>query len=242
MSKILFVVGASSDFGCELIRRYHSEYDIILAHYNSSKEQLEKLSDLIGSKLHLFQADLLDEISTRDMMNSINQLYGMPTHVVYFPAAKFEYTKLQKVEWLDIQKSVDLQVKAAFIIMKTVIPKMIKKNFGRIVFMLTSCTCDNYPPKYLLPYLMSKYMLLGMMKSMASDYSGKNITVNAVSPSMTQTKYLANIPNFIIEQNAINHPLKRLANVNDVVPMIQFFLSDDAGYITGQNVLISGGQ
>lgn len=240
-NKILFIVGASSDFGRELIIRYSNEYDVILAHYNKSKEELEKLQNTIGPKLHLIQADLLDETSTNEMLFLIRERYGIPTHIVHLPADKVEYSKLPKTNWDQIQKAVDLQVKSAYNILQNIIPEMAKQKYGRVVFILTSYTCDNYPPKYMLPYVTSKYMLLGMMKALAADYADKNITINAVSPSMTQTKFLQDIPKFITEQTAASHPLKRLAQVDDVVPMIQFLLSDDAGYITGQNILISGG-
>ena len=74
------------------------------------------------------------------------------------------------------------------------------------------------------------------------DYVDKGITINSVSPSMTQTKFISDIPRLISENTATQHPLKRLADTVDVLPMIQFLLSDETRYITGQNILISGGK
>ncbi len=58
---------------------------------------------------------------------------------------------------------------------------------------------------------------------------------------MIETKFLSNIPDLIIEKNAQDCPMKRNAAISDIVPMIQFLLSENANYITGQNIIISGG-
>lgn len=241
MSKNILITGASSDFGLNFIKRYSSSYDVIIAHFNHSKDELENLKETLGSKLHLVQADLSDENSAQRMIDEIKNMGVDITHILHLPSSNMVYNKLSKLEWCEIQKYVDIQVKSAFLILKEFLPKMAKEKYGHVVLMLTSCTCDVYPPKYNLPYVSSKYMLLGMMKSLAVDFADKNVTINAVSPSMTQTKFLSAIPRFVAEKTADEHPLKRLATVEDIIPMIQFLLSDDAGYITGQNILISGG-
>lgn len=68
------------------------------------------------------------------------------------------------------------------------IPNMAKKKYGRIVFMLTSCTINN-PPKYQSSYVTVKYALLGLMKALAVEYADRGITVNGVSPDMMETKF-----------------------------------------------------
>ena len=75
--------------------------------------------------------------------------------------------------------------------------------------MLSSVTI-NLPPKALVHYTTIKYALLGLVKSLASEYGNKNIQINALSPSMIETKFLENINEKIIEINAHNHPLKRI--------------------------------
>jgi 3-oxoacyl-[acyl-carrier protein] reductase len=58
---------------------------------------------------------------------------------------------------------------------------------------------------------------------------------------MIETKFLDNLPHITIAQSADNNPLKRNATVEDIVPIIQFLLSEKADYITGQNIVVSGG-
>ena len=117
---------------------------------------------------------------------------------------------------------------------------MAKNKYGKILVMLTSCT-TNIPPKYLTSYVTSKYALLGLVKSLANEYSDKGIKINGISPSMIETKFLKNIPELLVQQNAMNSPTGSNLCVDDVIPMFEFLLSDKSNSITGQNIAITNG-
>ena len=121
------------------------------------------------------------------------------------------------------------------------IPSMKKRHYGKIIVMLSICT-RGVPPKFLSSYVVSKYALLGLVKSLSSDYSDKGIQVNAVSPEMIDTKFLDNIPDFVKQQSADSSPLKRNLTVTDVIPAFEFLLSDSSNSITGENFCITGGK
>jgi 3-oxoacyl-[acyl-carrier protein] reductase len=76
---------------------------------------------------------------------------------------------------------------------------------------------------------------------LASEYSDKNIQINAVSPSMIETKFLDNINEKLVELSAYNHPLKRNAQVNEVTPIIKMLTSKESDYMSGVNIPITGG-
>jgi 3-oxoacyl-[acyl-carrier protein] reductase len=97
------------------------------------------------------------------------------------------------------------------------------------------------PPKALAHYTTTKYALLGLMKALAAEYADKHISINAVSPSMTETSFLSGLPVKLIELSAAAHPLKRNASTQDIAPIIKFLLSSDADYIGGANVPVTGG-
>jgi 3-oxoacyl-[acyl-carrier protein] reductase len=79
------------------------------------------------------------------------------------------------------------------------------------------------------------------MKALAGEYAGKKISINAVSPSMANTRFLSGLPQKLIEIVAEQHPLGRNARTEDVVPLIRFLLSEEAGYLTGVNIPVAGG-
>ena len=74
-----------------------------------------------------------------------------------------------------------------------------------------------------------------------SPFVDKNIQINAISPSMVDTKFLENINEKIVEISAYNHPLKRNATVEDITPTIKFLISNESDYMNGINIPITGG-
>jgi 3-oxoacyl-[acyl-carrier protein] reductase len=106
---------------------------------------------------------------------------------------------------------------------------------------MLSSVVINVPPKALTQYTTIKYAMLGLVKSLASEYSDKNIQINAVSPSMVETKFLDNINEKLVELSAYNHPLKRNAQVNEITPIIKMLISKESDYINGVNIPITGG-
>ena len=124
--------------------------------------------------------------------------------------------------------------------MNRFLPKMAKLRKGKVIIILSSYVLG-VPPKALTHYTTIKYALLGLVKSLASEYSDKNIQINAVSPSMIDTKFLDNINEKFVELNAYNHPLKRNATVDDIAPIIKMLISKESDYINGVNIPITGG-
>lgn len=239
--KCLLVLGASSEIGCELINRIHKNYDIIVAHYCTSKEKLEILEKKLGKKLIPMQADFSSETDIRNMTERINLLNILPDHIVYLAAGKFRNIKFAKTSSSAFQNEMSLSVFALIQVLESFIALMVKRGSGKIVVMLSSCTL-NQPPKYISPYVVSKYGLLGLVKALASEYADKGITVNAVSPEMIETKFLSEIPDIIVQKNAQVMPIGRNLKVTDVVPTFEYLLSEGADCVTGQNLAVTAGK
>lgn len=238
--KILFVTGASSDVGCRLIRDAAGSYDTILAHYCHNREGLDEIKKEAGDKLVLFQADFtnLDDVSR--MVSEIESLGYSPDHIVHLPAQKVNPQKFHKTQIEQYTSGFHMSVASIVLILKQFIPKMAKQKYGKILFMLTSFTL-NAPPKYQAPYITAKYALLGLMRDLSREYASKGIMVNGISPDMIETKFLSDMPELVIQQNAENNPMGRNLTVDDVVPSFLYLLSDCADAVTGQNLGITGG-
>lgn len=239
-NKTLLVTGASSDFGMELIRTVEKQYEIILAHYYHENECLKQLKEQLGDKLVLLQADFMDIDSVNKMIGSIRDMGYTPDHIVHFPSPKAVNEKFHKCNWERFSDGIETSLHSIVDILKAFLPQMMKNKYGKIVFMLSAYTMD-VPPKYQAPYVSVKYALLGLMKSLAVEYAEKGIAVNAVSPGMTETKFLAELPELIIQQNAYTNPTKRNLSVEDVIPTFAYLLSDGADAVTGQNVAVTFG-
>lgn len=134
----------------------------------------------------------------------------------------------------------DTQVRSFFFVANAFLSKIVCCKQGKIVAVLS------YAVYWVIPqgqsnYVAVKYALLGMVKALAVEYASKAVQINAVSPSMMETKFLQNISEIVIGKNAMEPPLKRNVTVDDITPAILFLLSNGSDFITRQNYLISGG-
>ncbi len=246
-TKTYLILGASSDLGIELIKKLNeenstsSEKSLYIAHYNSSKERLEAITLNDKSKLICLQCDLSNMNTVDNLITEVKKYTDAPTHIVHLAAEPFHYMKLKEFDRDSLIHSMDIQVCSFAKIMQAFLPIMVKrKQHDKVVIMLTSYV-KGMPPKFMLDYISTKYALLGLLKSLASDYSGKGININAVSPSMIETKFLKNIDERIVQMVAENSPEKRNAKPEDIVPVIQFLLSEAANYMHGVNLSVTNG-
>lgn len=239
--KVLLVLGASSDLGKALVSKIADRYDVVLANYRSNPEFIDEIRISTNTKIIGYQADFTDLDSTQKMIAEIQNDGYQPNHIVHFSADAAVPVKFHKVNWEHFEKSINISLRSFILVLRSFLPGMIKAKKGKVVFMLTSYV-NNMPPKYQSIYVTTKYAMLGLMKSLATDYADKKIQINAVSPEMIETKFLSGISEHIVEQNAANSPLKRNLTVEDVLPTIEFLLSDGSNCITGENIAITGGK
>jgi 3-oxoacyl-[acyl-carrier protein] reductase len=174
------------------------------------------------------------------MIDKIEGEIGIPSKIVHLVSPKTKNIRFKNDDWKNFQLQLNISLGSITIILNRFLPKMAINKNGKIVCMLSSYTIG-VPPKAMSQYVTVKYALLGLMKALASEYASKRITINCLSPSMVNTKFLSDINERIIEFTAESHPLKRIAEVSDLIPSIMLLLSDDSNYINGINLPISGG-
>ena len=240
MSNVYLITGASSDVGIALIRRVLQPEDVVIAQGAGDLSGLAQLCQDYPGQIRTYDVDLTDEAATELFIRDVAANYPLPTHIVHLPALRVINTKFKNFDEERFDKDLSVQVRSAVKICKTFVPKMAKAKRGRVLFMLTSYLLG-MPPKNTAAYVMAKSTLQGLAKSLAADYAGTGVTVNCVMPSMMETKFLADTSDLIVQASAEANPMGRNARVSDVVPAMAFLLSEEAGFITGVTLPITGG-
>ena len=233
------ITGASSDFGMRIIERNFADYEKIIAHYNKNGDRLRSISERYSGKLILKQADLCDNNAVRRMMQELSDEYMLPDHFIHLAAKRIEYKRFRQCTASDFDEELRCSVLSFVEIMSVVLPDMAKKKYGKIAVMLSSCLVSK-PPKFMSTYVVSKYALLGTVLALAEEYSDRGICINAVSPIMTDTGFISQVPQMIIDMNREKNVMKRNLCVDDVIPTIEYLLSTASDRVTGQNLFISG--
>jgi 3-oxoacyl-[acyl-carrier protein] reductase len=153
-----------------------------------------------------------------------------------FPAAKLH--ELTAEAWDEV---LGINLKGTFLTIKACLPAMKVKRKGRIVI-TSSITgpITGYPGWS--HYGASKAGQLGFMHTAAIELAPHNITINAVMPGNIKTEGLDGMGAEYLGQMTASIPMKRLGSVEDIAYAALFFASDEAAYITGQTLVVDGGQ
>lgn len=237
---VYLITGASSDVGAALIERVWREGDTVIAQGAGDLDVLEPLCRRCPGAVHLYDVDLTNADALETFVRDVAARHGAPTHLVHLPALRVVNTKFKNFDEARFERDLSVQVRSAVRLCKAFVPGMAKARQGRVLFMLTSYLLGA-PPKHTAAYLMAKSALQGLAKSLAADYAPFGVTVNCVAPSMMETKFLADTSDLIVQASAEANPMKRNARVEDVVPAMAFLLSEEARFITGVTLPVTGG-
>jgi 3-oxoacyl-[acyl-carrier protein] reductase len=127
----------------------------------------------------------------------------------------------------------------AFLAIQQVMPAMVKERWGRIVNISSIVGQAGNPGQ--ANYVASKAGLIGLTKSLAQELGSRNITVNAVAPGFIDTDMTASLSQELKDTLLGRIPLKRFGSAEDVAAAVRFLASEEAGYITGHVLNVSGG-
>ena len=237
--RVYFITGASSDVGVALLKHLYHENDVFILQGAKDLRVLQAFA-AEHSNVYCLDVDLSDLNNVKDMIAHLQDNFPTPTHFVHLPALRVINTKFKNFDYERYTSDMNIQLQSAILICQALLPKMAKNKFGRVLFMLTSYI-TSVPPKNVTAYLVSKTALAGLARSLAIDFAKDGITVNSVLPSMIETKFLQETSDLIVEASAKANPMGRNATIGDVVPAMAFLLSEEARFITGVELPITGG-
>jgi len=130
-------------------------------------------------------------------------------------------------------------LKGVFLCSREVIKDMAKQRYGRIVNITSVAAFMGNPGQ--ANYSASKAGMVGFTKTVAREYAGRGVTVNAVAPGFIETAMTDVLPENIKEEMKRLIPLGRFGTVEDITKAVIFLASPDSGYITGQVIHVNGG-
>ncbi len=239
---LILITGASSDIGLALIPRLLDtpQPPLVLAHAHQSGERLQSLQSQFPGRIELLHADLSQPAQAASLADDIAARFGAPTGIVHLPALRLTYDRLTRFNWDRFQQDLAIQVQSALILLQRFAPKMSKLPRAKVVFVSSSVT-HGMPPKFMSMYTVAKYAQLGLMRAAAAEYAGTALTINAISPGMIETRFLADIAEVAVQMSAAASPRGRNATPEDILGAIQFLLSPASDSITGIDIPITAG-
>jgi 3-oxoacyl-[acyl-carrier protein] reductase len=234
--KVAIVTGASNGIGRAIAERFAEDGAIVVVNHSKSAEKAQQVVIGIqakGGKAVAFQADMSRVSEARRLVRETAKQFGR-LDILVNNAGRFMPKPLAETTEEDFDQVVALNAKGPYFAMQEA--AMVLKDGGRIVNISTDGTHLSFPGA--TAYLGSKGALEQYTKGLAQELAPRKITVNTVSPGFTETGMMTDQYRQIGIQQS---PLKRLGTPKDIADVVAFIVSDEARWLTGQNIHAGGG-
>lgn len=236
------ITGASRGIGRAVARLFAHEGATVWINYNKSETAAESLAHEIssaGGSCRTIQADVASEQDVARLMQTVTDAGDL--HILINNAGpKILSAPFESLAWSDVAGAFEQIVGSTFRVTRAALPAL-KATRGSIVTILSSAALGRTAHRW-LPYVMGKSALLAMSKNLAQEVGPQGVTVNAISPSMVDTDLVAHVPDRVRRDMVSHTPLRRLATPEDVAGAALLLVSPYASFITGENLLVTGGE
>jgi len=233
-SKKILITGASRGIGKDIaLKSKEKGYEVL-----GTSTTNEGVSSLKENGIHGLQLNLNDKKSVESFNYLLTQEH--PDIAVLVNNAGITrdniVLRMTEEEWMDV---LNINLNGAFKISKTVLKFMLKKRWGRILNITsTSASTGN---RGQANYAAAKAGIEAFSKSLAKEVGSRGITVNAIAPGYIQTDMTKVISEKVKEEILSQIPLSRFGKPEEISQLVDFLISDEASYITGQTIHINGG-
>ena len=237
-SRVALVTGANKGIGNEILKLLSANGYTVVGTSRSS-EGVSIIEKSLASKAGCgLIFDVTNKDATASLNSKIKEKYGNVSILVNNAGITMDNLLIRMTdnEWNDV---IETNLSSVYRITKEFIKDMMKDRYGRVINIGSVVGMSGNAGQ--TNYSATKSALLGFTKSLAKEVASRNITVNTVSPGFIDTDMTKKLKDSQKDALMSSIPLGRMGSTEELAHVVQFLASDEASYITGENINVNGG-
>lgn len=238
--RVVIVTGASRGIGREIASSFGRAGAVVACVATSVKGAQATANEITasGGKAHAYACDVSKSSDVEELFKALVEDLGTPAVIVNNAGITRDtlILRMSEDDWDQVQ---DVNLKGAFLMIRAASKLMMKARYGRIVNLTSVIGLGGGAGQ--ANYAAAKAGIVGLTKSVAKEFGSRNITCNAIAPGFIETDMTQKLPEEFREFVKKNAPAGRLGTPTDIAPVVLFFASEEAAYITGQVLVVDGG-
>ncbi len=241
MNKVALITGGNGGIGKAIsIKLAKQGYDIVINYYSDYEGALETkiICEKYKVNVMLYKCDVSNFDEVENMMRNIVEQMGR-IDVLVNNSGVTKDTLILRMKESDFDRVININLKGCFNCIKHISKIMMKQKFGVIVNISSVVGLVGNAGQ--VNYSASKSGILGITKSVAKELVSLNVRCNAIAPGFIETDMTENLPKTVKEDILKSIPMKKMGNPEDVANVVNFLVSDESKYITGQVINVDGG-
>jgi 3-oxoacyl-[acyl-carrier protein] reductase len=241
--RVALVTGSSRGLGSAIARRLGRDGMAVAVNDGHGDPRGRQVATAIrdeGGVAECFVADVTDERAAAQLVTSVTETLGPVDVLVLNATGPQPEAPVADVGWDDHLDQLAFFVRSPVLLVRAVLTGMQARRWGRIVH-VDSEVVDRPPPGR-SAYAAAKSAQIGLMRSWARELAPSGITVNAVAPGFVPVERHADVPASVRDAYLASVPAGRMGVPEDIANAVSFFASPDAGFVTGQRLVVDGGR
>ena len=240
MDKVAIITGSARGIGAATALKFAAEGAKVVVCDLERKAVDDVVSEIVaaGGQATGFTVNVTDKASIAAMVKGVMDKYGR-IDVLVNNAGIVDDAQFRKMNDEQFERVIDINLKGTYNCARAVVDIMIAQNAG--VILNASSVVGIYGNFGQTNYAASKFGVIGMAKTWARELGRKGIRANAVCPGFVETTILKSIPQKVMQAMIDRVPLGRLAKPEEIANTYAFLASDEASYINGAVIEVSGG-
>jgi len=243
MVRVALITGASRGIGAATALALAEHGHRVVVNYRASAPQAEEVVAAItaaGGEAVAIKADVTVADDVTAMVDEIARRWGATDVLVHNALTPFTVTSFAELSWDQLGGKLDSELHAAFLTTKAVVPGMISRGFGRLIYMSTGLS--RRPREGMITLGTAKAALDQFVRYVALELAPHGITANLVAPSTVEgTRVTQQFTAERMRELATATPMGRLPHPDDIAKTVAFLASEDSGFTTGHYLPVNGG-